>query len=615
MSSPARRERIAVVLLLGMFFALALASSWNDSAIIDELAHIPAGYSYVFLLDYRLNPEHPPLAKDLAALPLALARVTFPTDVPSWRDDVNGQWAQGASFLYESGNDPDRMLRLMRFPLIALAVAFGWLLWAWTRRHFGPRVALLTLFLYALSPTIIAHSRYVTTDLAAMFGFFIGIVAFTRFLTEPSAKNIFIAGLAFGVAQLLKFSLILLLPVYAIFLIAWAASKIQLLPKDRIRLLGRTTLNTLGIGAVGLAVIWIVYAFHVWNYPPERQLRDAEYILTSFRFRSWAGFDLWLIGNSWTRPIGQYLLGLFMVLQRAAGGNTQYFLGAISAAGDARYFPTLYLLKETLALHILTLIALTTACARVAKAPVKSLPTVLGWIRDHFFQFGALTFIGVYWASSLSSTLNIGVRHVLPTFPFIYILVAKEIVTWLRPWRTSTVTNRWQAFRRLFDIYAGSLPRYLLVYGLLAWAAISVIVAFPHYLSYYNAFGGGTREGYRIAVDSNYDWGQDLKRLAAFSEANGIGDIRVDYFGGGSPRYYLGDTFEPWSSAKGYPPGGGWFAVSATFQMGAYGEPVEGFVRKAEDSYEWLRPFRPVARAGKSIFVYNLPPPGPFTPR
>ena len=133
--------------------------------------------------------------------------------------------------------------------------------------------------------------------------------------------------------------------------------------------------------------------------------------------------------------------------------------------------------------------------------------------------------------------------------------------------------------------------------------------------------GGSTREGYRIAVDSNYDWGQDLARLATFVKDQGIQNIRLDYFGGGNPPYYLGEAFEPWQSAKGYPsiaPGqarqdGIWFAVSASFQMGAYGEPARGFTRKPEDSYEWLKPFRPVGRAGTSIFIYHLPeepPPG-----
>lgn len=629
--SAAATYRVPLV-LLGLMLVLMLASSWNDSAIIDELAHIPAGYSYVYLRDYRLNPEHPPLIKDLAALPLAFSNVHFPTDVQSWRDDINGQWTQGAIFLYESGNDPDSILRLMRLPMMLLAVLFGWLIWRWTESRFGRASAHLTLFFYALSPTFIAHSRFVTTDLAAAFGFFIGLAAFLNFLERPTPRNILIAGLAFGAAQLLKFSLILLVPVYGILLVAWAVSRTEFPWRERLTVFLRLAAKTMAIALVAVALIWVVYAYHVWNYPAERQSADAEFLLGSFGWRPAAAFDHWLNQGGITRPLGQYLLGLLMVLQRAAGGNTQYFLGEVSAAGDWRYFPILYLLKEPLAFHILSAVGLFFALRRVLGARRKSLSVLLTWMRDNFAVASALVFIAVYWLSSVTSPLNIGVRHVLPTFPFIYALVSREVVAWLRSWPAGAVETWWEALKRLFHIFIAPLPRYLFVGVLLLWMAAGMLAAFPFYLSYYNELAplavravragaaggslplvgrGSVDTGYLIAVDSNYDWGQDLRRLAEFVEANGIQTIAVDYFGGGSPRHYLGDPpaggFEPWWSAKGYPPEGGWFAVSATFQMGAYGAPVKGFIRRPEDSYAWLKPFRPVARAGKSIFIYHLP--------
>lgn len=607
MDTTRKTEYILPAALLAIMFVLMLASSWNDSAIIDELAHIPAGYSYVFLGDYRLNPEHPPLAKDIAALPLVFETLNFPTNIKSWQDDINGQWDQGRIFLYESGNNPDSILHLMRFPMMLLAVVFGGLLWAWVRKHFNKTVALMTLFFYAFSPTFIAHSRFVTTDLAASFAFFIGITTFLRFLNDPSRKNIVFAGLAFGVAELLKFSLILLFPIDGIILIVWALSQIQLSKSERLKLFFSLLLKTILIVAIGFVVIWALYAYHTWNYPAERQLRDATAILTSFRYRPLVAFDLWLIRNPFLRPLGQYFLGVFMVLQRAAGGNTQYFLGDVSAAGTRIYFPLLYLLKEPLSLHILSIIALVLALGRVIRARTKSLTATLGWARDHSIECASFVFIGVYWASSLSSSLNIGVRHILPTFPFIYLLVSREISTWLRYWEPNRISSWWDWLRQVWHVYIASVPRYIVVWLLVLWQASSVIAAFPAYLSYYNELGGGVANGYLIGVDSNYDWGQDLKRLRDYVETNGIQKIAVDYFGGGSPAYYLGEKFEPWNSAKGYPPNGGWFAISATFQMGSYGKLIDNFTRKPEDSYEWLKPFRLVARAGESIFIYHLP--------
>jgi hypothetical protein len=139
---------------------------------------------------------------------------------------------------------------------------------------------------------------------------------------------------------------------------------------------------------------------------------------------------------------------------------------------------------------------------------------------------------------------------------------------------------------------------------LLIWMVASVSASFPNFMTYYNELSGGERNGYNIAVDSNYDWGQDLKRLRQWTTENEIEKIYIDYFGGGQIKYYFGDRAEPWWSAKG--PAHGWFAVSATFRQGAFGKTVAGFIRKPEDAYEWLKPYEPVARIG-SIFVYKLP--------
>lgn len=598
-------------LLLGVMFVLMIASSWNDTATFDEQAHIPAGYANLYLQDYRLNPEHPPLIKALAAAGLLFEKMNFPVNTAAWQTEVNGQWDQGRAFLYQAGNDADSILRRMRLPIMLLAIALGWLLWLWVYRHFGHRVAALTLFLYAFSPTFIAHSRFVTTDLGASFAFFIAIVAFVKFLGEPSRKNIILAGLAFGVAELIKFSLILLFPIYGILLISWAFSKVQFDAKERWRiflgLLGKTVM----VGVVGVLLIWAVYGFFVWNYPAERQYADTASILSTSPLGPLVTFDLALTKNKILRPLGEYVLGVLMVLQRTGGGNTTYYWGELSAAGWRSYFPVLYAVKEPLAFHILTLIAVVFGISKIRKASRESREKYLArmalWTRDHFIEFSAFVFIAVYWLASVSSTLNLGIRHVLPTFPFIYLLVSREIIAWLRPWRGGQVQSWWEWFKKIWQMYVVSLPRYVFLWVMIAWQAVSVAAVLPSFLSYYNILGGGAGEGYAIAVDSNYDWGQDLKRLKFFVEQNGIDKIAVDYFGGGNPQYYLGGKFEPWWSARGYPSSGGWLAVSVSTQMGAYATPAHGYSRKPEDGYEWLKPYRPVTRAGKSIFIYQLP--------
>jgi len=607
---------IAITLLLIMFF-LMLGSIGNDSATMDELAHIPAGYSYITQFDMRLNPEHPPLLKDLAGFFTWLfVRPYFSEDTPAWRNDINGQWAQGTEFLYESGNDADKIIFWSRFPLIILTVVFGWLFFLWARKRFGETTALLTLAFFAFSPTILTHGRYVTTDIGAAFGFFIGLATFIRFLEIPTWRNAVIAGLCFGIAQLLKFSLIMLISIYGILFLVSILVPPYLHLHERLKTAGRMQIKIISLGLIGLALIWIVYIPHVWNYPKERQLSDADFILTSFPIKPLANFDLALIKNPLTRPLGQYLLGLLMVGQRAGGGNTNFFLGEVSASGSRIYFPLLYFLKEPLAFHILTIIALVFALRRTVLnfqdhllrdgfRRRLSMVRLRLWIADHFIEFSSLVFITIYWASSVVSPLNIGIRHILPAFPFIYLLVSRQITRWIVPVGLTNPENWRDVLKNIYRIYIKSIPKFIIVIILLLWLIFDTIIIYPHFMSYYNEFIGGAANGYKIAVDSNYDWGQDLKRLTDFVEKNKIEKIAVDYFGGGNPGYYLGRKFQPWQSLKG--PASGWFAISATFRQGAFGSPVSGFIRRPEDSYEWLKEYEPTAQAGHSIFIYKLP--------
>ena len=590
-----------------------LGSTWNDSATFDEQAHIPAGFGYLTQLDYRLNPEHPPLIKVLSGLSTWIfARPNFSTDTPYWQSYVNGQWDQGRNFLYESGNNADNIIFWSRFPILLLALLFGWLIFKFTKKRYGSATALLTLIFFSFSPTFIAHSRFVTTDLGAALGFFLGTIFFLKFLENPTWKNIFWAGLIFGIAQLIKFSLIILIPLYVSLLLCWVLTRSNLNFSQRLAVFLQLAGKTITIGAIGFMLVWLVYGVFTWNYPQDKQFNDTETILSTYGSRAPVDLNLALIKNKFTRPFAEYIFGVLMVNQRAAGGNTTYFLGEVSASGSRIYFPLMYLLKESLALHVLTLIAIGLALRKTLRRskpsffPLKfSLERIRAWIENNFFEFSSLVFIILYWAISIKTPLNIGVRHLLPTFPFIYMLVAKEISQWLKAHEISNPQNWFGWLKNIYQIYIASIPKYLVVGLLLLWLILNTVTIFPHFLSYYNELAGGTQRGYKIAVDSNYDWGQDLKRLAKYMEEQKVEKISLDYFGGGNPRYYLGERFEPWWSGRG--PTHGWFAVSSTLREGSFGKWTHGLMQKPEDSYSWLKPYMPVAQIGYSIFIYKLP--------
>ena len=604
------------VFLLGLMFLTLFFSQLGDSATMDELAHIPSGYSYVAYQDYRLNPEHPPLMKDLAGLPLLFLNLEFPLHHSAWTDEVNGQWTLGREFLYNSGNDADQIIFWARLPMILLTLLFGLLLFLWAKRSYGDKVAILALFFFVFSPTIIAHGRYVTTDIAAAFGFFIGLTTFIKYLEARGRKNMLLAGLALGIALLLKFSLVLLIPIYALLALLWVvlshvdhlkdgAPKLEIV-KHLLWQEFKIVVNLMTIGLIALMLVWMVYLVNIWNYPETRQLADLDYNLATFGDRVFVDAARFLSANPFLRPLGQYLHGLLMVIQRAAGGNTAYFFGEVTNTGWWLYFPVAYLLKEPLGFHILTLIALIFAIYRIWSTHDKSTTAALEWMRDNFILTASIVFVAIYWWQSVKSPLNIGVRHIIPTFPFVYLLVSREIIKWTQTYSFADPQNIREWLVTLYEKYIKAAPKYIFLTLILLWMATSALFTFPNYISYYNDLIGGPENGYKYIVDSNYDWGQDLKRLSKFVEANSIDKIRLDYFGGGSPEYYLGGKYEQWWSAKDFPASGGWYAVSSNNLMGGQGKPVRGYKIKPEDSYSWLRGIEPVARAGYSIFIYKL---------
>lgn len=583
---------ILVTLLLVLMMDLAFFSILNDSTTMDELAHIPAGYSYISQKDMRLNPEHPPVLKDLSGLSvwfgskIAKSPINFPDQVKSWQQDINGQWDFGREFLYKSNNNTDQIIFLARLPMILIMLILGLYVFKMAQEIYGNKAGLIALFLYSLSPTFLAHGRLVTTDVGAAAAFFIATYYLIKWLRQDNKKNLVIAGLVLGLALLTKFSLVILIPYFIILTIAWALIKYKsILPILKCMLL------LFLIGIIAMALIWPVYQFHTWNYPAERQYLDTEFNLGSYGNRLFADPIIWMSDKPILRPYSQFFSGLLMVIQRAIGGNTTYFLGEISNTGWLSYFPIVSLIKVPLALLVLILISVF-AVFFVRKQKIIDIPTSpREWLKDHFIELALISFFAIYWFSTMRSNLNIGVRHVLPTFPIIYILVSGQIAK-LVDRKKSIMTAVWQ----------------ILIIFLLIWYASGTIKLYPHFLSYFNETVGGPSNGYKYVTDSNLDWGQDLKRLTQFVEENKIETIHLDYFGGDSPEHRLGDKFQPWWGDRNPNdlPDNGWLAVSATFLQGGRGKAVPGFDYN-DGYYNWLNQYEPVKIIGNSIFVYQIP--------
>jgi len=621
MSWKPKYSYIIAICLLVVMAGLAIFSMKDDAAIMDEQAHIPAGYSYLTQQDYRINPEHPPIIKDLSAIPLLFLKLNFPIQDKSWQKDINGQWDLGSAFLYGSGNDADKMIFWARIPMVLMMLLLGLYVYKWTKKLYGSKIAVFALFLYAFSPTVLTHGRFVTTDVGAAFGFFVATYYFVKFLQKPTAKNIIVAGIVFGLAEMLKFSLFLLVPFFGFLLIVWIVKQTYenkhidnpvKLPAGSI--IWGYVWRSLIVFIIGVLVIYPVYQFHVLKYPAERQKSDTQYLLSSYGMKPVANTVIWMSDKPVIRAYGQYLLGLAMVVQRTVGGNTTYFMGEVSGTAWRSYFPLVYIMKETLVVLFLILVSiLFLAWQRPKNRCSQATNRMCGWLGRHFTEFTMLCFIAMYWIVSIRGNLNIGVRHILPTFPFVYVLISGQvgrIHQWLK--RSRVIAS--EPAGRSVAISSSEKPRskslliigWIILSGLCVWYVATNLLAFPSYLTYFNEAWGGSKNGYKYVTDSNYDWGQDLKRLAQWVDANNIHKINVDYFGGGSPEYYLSDKYQPWWGDKNpaYAKGS-YLAVSATFLQQGRANPAPGFDRPT-NYYRWLDQQQLITRIGNSIFVYKI---------
>ena len=561
------KYNLAAAGLLLIMFAISFFVMKGDSGIVDEIAHIPAGYSYLEYHDYRLNPEHPPLAKLIAAVPLVFLNLHQPSEDSSWQNI--DQWENGWHFLYRSGNNPDEILFWSRLPMIILAILLGILLYIWALEIFGPKTGLFVLFLYTFTPEFLAHGHLVTTDVAAALGFVLALYAFNKFLEKKTWKYLLLAGIAFGIAQLFKFSTFLLFAIFLLLIFIKAHFDKKSGSTSYWEALWGYFKAYLLISIISIVVVWIVYIPMVWNTPPDIEKLVINNNLTlDSRTQIFRDLLFPLAGNPITRALGHYLLGVMLVFGRVAGGNSTFILGYFSDKSIPWFFPLAFLLKTPATILVLSFFSLLYFFIR------KSRNSAEAW----FLWLIAVPFV-IYWAISVKGSLNIGTRHLIPTLPFLYLFIGMMMKDLIESKRL--VAN-------------------IAVIAIVFSLAIPVLAAYPKYLGYFNLFTYGQKT-YNLMVDSSLDWGQDLKRLAEFVKENDIKDIKIDYFGGGVPKYYIPDSYE-WRS--GYEPTDGWLAISATFyQMSKLHGREEG-----KWSYDWLDQYRPVKIIGTSILLFYISP-------
>lgn len=555
-----------VALLLALHAGLALWAAAGKSVTADEILHLTGGYFYNKFGDFRIQPENGNLPQRVAALPAVLLGAPPPplADNVYWR--TSDASVIGHQFFYETGHDHWPMLMAGRALMTLFSVATGLLIFCWARGLFGTWAGFFSLTMYALCPNVLAHAPLATSDLPAVFFLLAGLGAFWRQLDQPSWPNVLLSAVVFGLACVAKYSAALLPPMM-LGLMAW---RILLDPPAQRRRWWRQAPLTLGAHAlVAMVIIWAFYGFRYTGFAPG--VPPADHYITQWEnVLPYIGFHRHLVEFclKWHLLPEAFLYGYAWVIQ-SANARSAFLAGDYAIYGWVSFFPLAFLWKTPLAVLAALLAG---GAALFHRWRTVRLATVAP----------LLMLLVVYWAFSLTSKLNIGHRHILPTYPVLFILLGGLLAP-------GVLTGWWRTVLPL-----------ALMFGQLA----ANLRTAPHYLAYFNSLAGGPAHGYRLLVDSSLDWGQDLPALKSWLQSQGSGapPVYLSYFGSGEPDYYgLKATRLPFvngfkSRPVWYEPGPGTYCISATMLQQVY-SPFRGpWSLGMEKEYQEARAKEPLFR-------------------
>ena len=534
----------------------------------DEVVHIPAGYYHLVAGDFHFNNEHPPLIKMWAALPLLFIQPEeppAPADAPD--NNIARTWDFHARFWPANRAHYETITFWTRVMMLALALALGVLIFVFTRKLFDARAALFALALYTLEPTVLAHGRIVHTDAPAALAYLLFFYTLYRYRHEPTWRRALVVGAACGAALITKFSMIVLAPL----LLAVAlAGVVWLAPRGA---LSRARVGVHACTALGV-VLLIVNAAYYFQSPP---LAASE--IETVRLKSAPVFEELMTGfGVFSKLVPTYFLyGLYNVVIHNHYGHAASLLGMYRDDGWWYYFPVAFALKTSIPFLLVSLAALGWSVWRLLMK------------RDGRFLFLVVP-LGIYTAISFASHINIGIRHFLPVFPFLFIMSGALLDRLLRR----------QRMRR------AALAIVVVVVG---WAGVEAARGYPDYVPYMNQFASARPHWYYLS-DSNVEWGDDVPALAAYLHARGETSVRAALAGGWATlRFYDIEYLDLFATAPEQLPAPRYVAIGASFLNGSTvpgeeNQPGRTF-KERTNFFARYRERTPEAIFGKSIYLFR----------
>jgi len=510
-------EFIAVTFLLSFFLLIGITSLIQKSPIFDEPIHLTGGYVALHDNDFRINPENGILPQTWVALPLIfLINEIYPPDKTDnfWNKRLN--WNISSKFLFKSANNHEKMLLIARIMIMIIATVGALAIYIASKQIWGKAGAFVSLGLFILSPTIMANSRFVTSDLFCAIFFFLAVWTFQMLLTKFTLSRLIMMSISIACLFLSKMSAPIIIPITLIMISlrlyrkkAWPLKLYK--SYFTIKSQWKQALCFIGIlsiaGIITISSIWGIFGFRYSMLSDDKgsELLKKQWI-EILKEDKIPQKTIVFIKKNRLIPEG-YIYGLAHVIHESKL-RYSFMNGKYSSAGLWYFFPISFLIKTPIPILIFFILGL------VALFIQKSKSRILIRLNKSAFL---LVLPSVYFIFSLATNINIGHRHLLPIYPPLFVLAGGAIYLF-----RNNSFKKW-GISLLFTILL-----------------FENIFLYPNYLTYFSPLVGGSSQGYKYMVDSSLDWGQELKGLKKWLQNNNIPDnnVYLSYFGSTNLKAY-----------------------------------------------------------------------------
>ena len=488
---------VALLIVIGISLTRIVSTYHVFNHTIDEGAHLACGIQW-FQGSYTYDRKHTPIARISVAL-LPYMRGVRGFGNPSF-------WEEG-SLVLSSGGHYWRTLTLARVGVLPYFVLAVFVIFLWVRQLYGDAAGLIAAAIFSMLPVVLAHSAVATTDIPLTACYIIAVYAFTRWLETPNWRTAVGFGIATGVALGTKLSTLAFLPATMIGILP-----LYLLSRRKTADGGEETGWGLGsvksvAKATAIAVVciflvlWTVYRF---SHATMDEISPGVDKVAARHFGRSSAITkgIRVLDARLPLPAPDLLAGLRELRDINAAHPRSYLFGRVKDGGWWYFYPVAIAVKTPLAGLLLALIG--------------AVSLGLGWLRTRADWQRTVPIIGFLGPIliAMPTSLDIGVRHVMPVFAFLSMLAAVGAVRlWNGNWKGGSAA--------LSPAWGGRVAVVLLS----AWFVVSSARAHPDYLAYFNELGGKHPEN--ILVISDVDWGQDFTRLSTYLREQHIQHISI----------------------------------------------------------------------------------------